>query len=86
VTLEREQEESGIEPRLVKHRRDLWPHYLRLLDADLDDRSPAQIAEALGPEFTDGLSDSKVWDQLQKAREMTRPSGYLSIFRSSSEI
>jgi hypothetical protein len=84
-TLEKAQKESGHRPRIVRHHKTLWPRYLRLLDADLDERTPSQIADALQREV-DGLDEGKVRDQLLKARDMAQPQGYLSIFRSSREI
>ena len=70
-------------PHRVKHHRKLWPLYLRLLDADLDKRTPKQIADAFEPEQgVNGLTEGKVWDQLQAARRMTNPEGYLSILLS----
>jgi hypothetical protein len=85
ATLEREQKRSTFKPRIVKHHRAQWPHYLRLLDAVLDGRTRRQIADVLLDEI-DGPDEGKLWDQLKKAKEMTKPSGYLSIFRSSMEI
>jgi hypothetical protein len=75
------QKRHGIKPRRIKHHRTLWPRYLRLLDAEIDGRTPKQIADALESEI-DGLDERKVWDQLQAARKMTRPEGYLSIWLS----
>jgi hypothetical protein len=79
------QKRQGIKPRGIKPHRDLWPHYLRLLDADLDGRTPKQIADALQEEIY-VLDEKKVWDQLQAARRMTKPEGYLDIiFAAQSE-
>lgn len=85
AALQEEQKLSEFKPRIVRHHSKMWPHYLRLLDADLDGREPRQIADVLQHEI-DGIDAKKIWDQLEKAREMTQPSGYLSIVRSSSEI
>lgn len=83
--LEFAQSKQGIKPRRSKHHRKLWPLYLRLLDADLDDRTPKQIADVLEPENSlEVLDEKKVWDRLRAARKMTRPEGYLSIFLSPS--
>ena len=76
------QQRHGIKPHRILHYRNLWPRYLRLLDADLDGRTPKQIADALASE-NDVPDEKKVWDQLQSARRMTRPEGYLSIWLSS---
>jgi len=67
-----------IKPRNIKHHLELWPRYLRLLDADLDKRTPKQIAKALEKE-EDGIDEKRVWDQLQAARKLTKPDGYLTI-------
>lgn len=80
--LKRASRHLKIEPRRSKHHRKLWPLYLRLLDADLDERTPRQIADVLERE-SDGLDERKVWDQLRAARRMLQPEGYLSIFLSS---
>jgi hypothetical protein len=78
-----EQKRQGINPVLVKHHRKLWPRYLRLLDAEIDERTPKQTADVLAAEEIDGLDEKKVWNQLQYAKRMTRPDGYLTIFLSS---
>ena len=70
-----------IRPQRSKNSRKLWARYLRLLDADLDGRSPKQIANALQEEEY-GLDEKKVWDQLQSARKLMTPTGYLPIVRS----
>jgi hypothetical protein len=77
-----EQKRQGIKPHRVTHHRDLWPDYLRLLDADLDGRTPKQIADALQEQIY-GLDDRKVGDRLKAARKMMEPEGYLSIFLST---
>ena len=74
----------GVKPKNVKHHRGLWPHYLRLLDAALDDRTPRQVADVLQHEI-DGINEGKIWDQLQAARGMAEPDGYLSIFLSTEK-
>jgi Family of unknown function (DUF6499) len=76
------QKRQGIKPRRPKHHRQLWPFYLRLLDAEIDGRTPKQIADALENEI-DGLDEKKVWDSLKAARRMTEQEGYLSIFLST---
>lgn len=70
-----------VNPRRIKHHTDLWPHYLRLLDADLDGRTPKQIATALEEE-EDGIDEKKVWDRLKAAKKLTKPRGYLDIVLS----
>lgn len=81
--IERIRDHLKIKPRRAKHHRKLWSHYLRLLDADLDERTPKQIADALDRQSTSsGLDERKVWNQLRAARAMTQPKGYLSIFLS----
>jgi hypothetical protein len=83
--LERARKHLNIKSRRAKHHRKLWPLYLRLLDADLDQRLPSQIANALEKEPAfGGIDERKVWNQLKAARSMTEPEGYLSIFLSSS--
>jgi hypothetical protein len=77
-----EQKRQGINPGQVKHHRKLWPRYVRLLDAEIDGRTPTQTADGLVEEFF-GLDVKKVWNQLQYAKRMTRPDGYLTIFLSS---
>lgn len=73
------QESRRIQPRKFKNHRKHWVQYLRLLDADLDGRTPKQIADALqGEQF--GLDEKKVWDQLRSARKLTWPEGYMAIF------
>jgi hypothetical protein len=67
-----------------KHHRKLWLRYLRLLDADLDRRTPRQIADVLQHE-DDGVNEGKIWDQLQAARKMAQPEGYLSILLSTEK-
>lgn len=79
--LEDAQRRLGIKPHRITHHRDLWPDYVRLLDADLDGRTPKQIADAL-PE-QDDFDERKVWDRLKAARKMREPEGYLSIFLST---
>jgi hypothetical protein len=82
--MERVRGHLKIKPRRAKHHRKLWPLYLRLLDADLDQRTPKQIADVLAPEpETQAMDEKKVWDQLKAARRMTQPDGYLSIFLSA---
>ncbi|HLX08978.1 MAG TPA: hypothetical protein VKY89_14080, partial [Thermoanaerobaculia bacterium] len=76
------QERQGIKPRRIKHHRQLWPLYLRLLDAEIDGRTPKQIADALESEIDD-LDRRKVADSLQAARKLTEQEGYLSIFLST---
>ncbi len=76
------QKRHKIKPHRVKHHRDLWPLYLRLLDAALDARTPKQMADVLKNEVH-GLDEKKVWAQLQAARKLTWPTGYLTIFLSS---
>ena len=84
--LERARKHLGIKPRRIMQYRSLWPHYLRLLDADLDERTPRQIADVLNRESDrGGIDDKKVWDQLKSARRMRSPEGYLSIFLSPSD-
>ena len=76
----------GIKLKQAKHKRHraLWPRYLRLLDADLDGRTPKQIADVLaGEEY--GLAEGKIWDQLKVAREMIQPEEYLSILLSTEK-
>ena len=80
--LEEAQRRLAIKPHRSTHHRDLWPDYLRLLDADLDGRTPKQIADALQKQIY-GLDERKVWDRLRAARKMTDPGGYLSIFLST---
>jgi hypothetical protein len=84
--LERVRKSLGIKLKQPKHKhhRDLWPRYLRLLDADLDGRTPKQIADALQYEES-GFDTGKVWDQLQAATKMTQPEGYLSILLSTEK-
>lgn len=77
--MERARKHLNIKPHRAKHHRRLWPLYLRLLDADLDQRTPKQIADALEHEI-EGIDEKKVWDQLRAARRMILPAGYLSIF------
>lgn len=83
--LESAQKELGITPRPIKLHRTLWPLYLRLLDADLDSRTPKQIADLLQYEIEKGVSEGKVWDQLRAAKRMIQPGGYLSIFLSTEK-
>ncbi|MEO6194428.1 MAG: DUF6499 domain-containing protein [Thermoanaerobaculia bacterium] len=84
--LERARKHLAIKSRRIMHYRSLWPHYLRLLDADLDERTPKQIADVLNRESTSGgIDDRKVWDQLKSARRMRSPEGYLTIFLSPSD-
>jgi transcriptional regulator len=71
-------------PKQHRHHRKLWPSYLRLLDADLDGRTPKQIADVLQYE-DDGMTEGKVWDRLQTAKKMTRPEGYMSLFLSTEK-
>jgi hypothetical protein len=80
--LEELQGRIGVRPLTPKQRRGLWSHYLRLLDADLDDRTPKQIADVLGGERPEGVGEGKIWDQMKAAKRMTEPDGYLSIFLS----
>jgi len=84
--LEHVRKSLGIELKQVKHKkhRQLWPRYLRLLDADLDRRTLRQIADVLQHE-DDGMNEAKVWDQLQAARKMIQPEGYLSILLSTGK-
>lgn len=82
--LERTRKHLKIKPRLPKHHRKLWPLYLRLLDAELDGRTPKQIADAFQFEI-DGATEGKIWDQLKAAKKMTQPEGYLSIFLSTEK-
>lgn len=82
--LEHVQKSLGIKPKQAKLHRNLWPHYLRLLDADLDGRTPRQIADMLQYE-DDGANEGKIWDQLQAARKMTQPEGYLSSLLSTEK-
>jgi hypothetical protein len=79
-----EQKRQGIKPRQVKHHRELWPFYLRLLDAEIDGRTPKQTADALESEI-DGLDERKVWDSLRAAKRLTEQEGYLSIFLSTEK-
>jgi len=79
-TLKSLQAVHEVKPRKIKHHCELWPLYLRLLDADLDKRTPKQIANALEEE--DGIDEKKVWDQLQAAKRLTKPDGYLPIVLS----
>lgn len=79
--MERARKFLNIKTHRAKHHRRLWPRYLRMLDADLDQRTPKQIADALEHEI-DGIDEKKVWDQLRAARKMILPAGYLSIFLS----
>jgi hypothetical protein len=81
---ERAPKTFGFKPRRIKHHRELWPRYLRLLDADLDERTPTQIADVLQYE-DDGANERKIWDQLQAARKLIQPEGYLSIFLSTEK-
>ncbi len=84
--LEHVRKSLGIELKQPKHKhhRKLWPRYLRLLDADLDRRTPKQIADVLQCE-EDGANEGKIWEQLQAARKMTQPEGYLSILLSTEK-
>lgn len=70
-----------VKPRRIKHHPNLWPDYLRLLDADLDGRTLKQIATALEEE-EDGIDEKKVWDRLKAAKKLTKPPGYLDIVLS----
>lgn len=72
----------NIKPRTPKHHRKLWPRYLRLLDADLDGRTPKQIADALVTEI-DNTNEARIWEQLKAAKKLIQPDGYLSIFLST---
>lgn len=84
--MERARSHLRIKPRRAKHHRKLWPLYFRLLDADLDQRTPKQIADQLDKESASGgLDERKVWNQLKAARSMMKPDGYLSIFLSSPQ-
>jgi transcriptional regulator len=67
-----------------KHHRALWPRYLRLLDADLDGPTLRQINDVLKRE-EHGMHQRKVWDQLQAAKKMIQPDGYLSILLPSEK-
>jgi len=80
--LDNDRKARGIKPRQVRHYRDRWHVYLRLLDAELDHRTTSQIADALAQE-SEGFADpKKLWDQLRAAKRMTLPEGYLSVFLS----
>lgn len=83
LQLDQAQRNRNVRPHRVVHHRPKWPHYLRLLDADLDDRTPVQIAAVLQGEIN-GIDEKKIWDQLEAARKMTRPEGYMTIFLSPS--
>lgn len=85
--LEHVRESLGIKPKQAKHKhhRKLWRHYLRLLDADLDGSTRQQIADVLQNEEGGVDDEGKVWDQLQAARKMTQPEGYLSILLSTEK-
>jgi hypothetical protein len=84
--LEHVRKSLGIKLKQTKHKhhRNLWARYLRLLDADLDERPPRQIADVLQYEDV-GVNEGKVWDQLQAAKKMTQPEGYLSILLSTEK-
>jgi hypothetical protein len=83
--LEHAQKSLGLKQAKPKHHRKLWPRYLRLLDATLDGRTPRQITDVLQHE-DDSVSEGKIWDQLQAAKKMTQPEGYLSILLSTEKF
>lgn len=64
------------------HRR-LWARYLRLLDADDEGIGPKEIADQ--SDFTEesGDDEQKVWDQLEAAKKLTKPEGYLMMLTAS---
>lgn len=78
------QKSLGIRHKQAKHHRKLWPRYLRLLDADLDGRTRRQIADVLQHEDY-GADEGKIWDQLQAAKKMAQPEGYLPIVLSTEK-
>jgi hypothetical protein len=82
--LEHVRKSLGIELKQARHHRELWQRYLRLLDADLDGRTPRQIADVLQHEEI-GVHEGKVWDRLQAAKKITRPEEYLSILKSTEK-
>ena len=78
-TLENARKRMPVQRRFKNHPK-LWPHYLRLLDADLDGRTAKQIADVLGKEVEEGMDEKKIWDQLEAAKKLRSPEGYQAIF------